>query len=241
MAYLEHCCIENQLPALLRREKGNALFQTNGDVTVEKLMQAACCLADSGFGEYWICIKEVDVVLMRFLRRWMQRGWIRELHLLTATDQREMVASELGEELMKHVDYGWREGLGLEAFCVVGDRESMVVQGEMLLAARTEAVMTAYSAAVGPNARMLGSEGTVGSLIENLRAILRVSKRKARKKKDVADGEAKDTVGTVPAVGSDADGERATEGLSTSVSQDPEEPTPAGQPEAVETQEPSAE
>jgi hypothetical protein len=164
--------------------KGSALFQTNGDVTIEKLMQAACCLASGGFGEYWICIREVDVVLMRFLRHWMNRGWIRELHLLTATDQREMVASELGEELMKQVDYAWREGLGLEAFCVVGERESMVVQGEMLLQPRTEAVMTAYSAAVGPNERMLGSEGTVGSLIENLRAILRLSKRKARKKKE---------------------------------------------------------
>ncbi len=182
--FVEPCCAEAQIPKLIRNSKGNALFQTNGDVTIEKLMQAACCLASGGFGEYWICIREVDVVLMRFLRHWMNRGWIRELHLLTATNQREMVASELGEELMKHVDYGWREGLGLEAFCVVGDRESMVVQGEMLLAARTEPVMTAYSAAVGPNARMLSPEGAVGSLVENLRAVLRVSKRKARKKKD---------------------------------------------------------
>lgn len=184
MAYLEPCCIEQQLPRAVKAGKGSALFQTNGDVTIEKLMQAACCLASGGFGEYWICIREVDVVLMRFLRHWMNRGWIRELHLLTTTDQREMVASELGEELMKHVDYGWREGLGLEAFCVVGERESMVVQGEMLLSARTEPVMTAYSAAVGPNERMLDSEGTVGSLIENLRAVLRLSKRKARKKKE---------------------------------------------------------
>jgi hypothetical protein len=188
MAYIEPCCAENQIPQLLRREKGNALFQTNGDVTIEKLMQAACCMASGGFGEYWICIREVDVVLMRFLRHWMLRGWIRELRLLTVGDQREMVASELGDELMKHVDYGWREGLGLEAFCVVGDRESMVVQGEMLLQPRTEAVMTAYSAAVGPNKRMLGSEGTVGSLIENLRAVLRVSKRRKRKSKGESSG-----------------------------------------------------
>lgn len=181
---MEPCCVEHTLPQLIRNSNGNALFQTNGDVTIEKLMQAACCMASGGFGEYWICIREVDVVLMRFLRHWMNRGWIRELRLLTVGDQREMVASELGEELMKHVDYGWREGLGLEAFCVVGDRESMVVQGEMLLSARTEPVMTAYSAAVGPNERMLSPEGAVGSLVENLCAVLRVSKRKARKKKD---------------------------------------------------------
>lgn len=197
MAYLEPCCIENQLPTLLRREKGNALFQTNGDVTVEKLMQAACCMASGGFGEYWICVKEVDVVLMRFLRHWMQRGWIRQLHLLTVGDQRNLVAGELGEELMAHVEYGWRDGLGLEAFCVVGDRESMVVQGEMLLAARTEPVMTAYSAAVGSNERMLGSEGAVGSLVENLRAVMRLQKRKARKKKD-AEAKAPDAVEESP-------------------------------------------
>ena len=182
--YLEPCCIENQLPSLLRREHGSALFQTNGDVTIEKLMQAACCMASGGFGEYWIAVRAVDVVLMRFLRHWMQRGWIRQLRLLTASDQRELIASELGTELMARTDYGWREGLGLEAFCVVGDRESMVVQGEMLLAARTEAVMTAYSAAVGPNDRMLGSDGAVGSLVENLRAAIRLSKRKTRKKAD---------------------------------------------------------
>ena len=182
--FLEPCCIENQLPALLRRERGNALFQTNGDVTIEKLMQAACCMASGGFGEYWIVVREADIVLMRTLAHWIDRGWIRRLCLLTEADQRTLVATELGEERMKLTDYGWREGLGLEAFCVVGERESMVVQGEMLLQPRTEAVMTAYSAAVGPNERMLGSEGTVGSLIENLRAVLRVQKRKARKKKD---------------------------------------------------------
>ena len=228
MAYLEPCCIEQQLPRAVKAGKGSALFQTNGDVTIEKLMQAACCMASGGFGEYWICIREVDVVLMRFLRRWMQRGWIRELRLLTVGDQRDLVASELGDELMAHVEYGWREDLGTEAFCVVGDRESMVVQGEMLLAARTEARMTAYSAAVGPNARMLGSEGAVGSMVENLRAVLRLQKRKVRRKKE-------DAVGTVPAVAEVADD--STEGLSPSVSSAPEEPKSAEEapPKAVET------
>lgn len=181
MAYLEPCCIENQLPALLRREKGNALFQTNGDVTIEKLMQAACCMASSGFGEYWICIREVDVVLMRFLRHWMNRGWIRELRLLTVGDQREMVASELGEERMKLTDYGWREGLAAsQLFCCIGDRETIVVQGEMMLQAATTARVTAYSASVGPNSRMLATDSPAASLIDNLRALLRASKRRKR-------------------------------------------------------------
>ena len=236
MAYIEPCCVEHTLPQLLRNSKGNALFQTNGDVTIEKLMQAACCMASGGFGEYWICIREVDVVLMRFLRHWMNRGWIRELHLLTVTDQRETVASELGDELMKHVEYGWREGLGLEAFCVVGDRESMVVQGEMLLAARTEAVMTAYSAAVGPNERMLGSEGTVGSLVENLRAVLRVSKRKAKKKKDA---EAKASEDAAEPTDAKAEAEAPTEETPTDAVETPTVEQPETTDEAPTVEQPT--
>ena len=201
--FLEPCCIENQLPQLLRRERGHALFQTNGDVTIEKLMQAACCMASGGFGEYWIVVREADVVLMRFLRHWMQRGWIRRLHLLTATDQRALVAGELGDGLAALCDYGWREALSLEAFIVVGDRESMVVQGEMLLQPRTEAVMTAYSASVGPNARMLSPDGDAGSLVENLRALLRVQKRRKQKSSE-AQPSGSDTAGTGSADTSEA-------------------------------------
>ena len=179
MAYLEPCCIENQLPALLRREKANALFQTNGDVTIEKLMQAACCMASGGFGEYWICIREVDVVLMRFLRHWMLRGWVKRLHLLTATDQSEMVASELGEAWMKQTEYGWSDGLQMEMFCVVGETETVVVSGPMPLQASPRQVLSNYSAFSGPISRLMGREGIVGSLLSNIQAIFRVQQKKA--------------------------------------------------------------
>ena len=182
MAYLEYCCIENQLPQLLRRERGHALFQTNGDVTIEKLMQAACCMASGGFGEYWIVVREADIVLMRTLAHWIDRGWIRRLCLLTETDQRTLVATELGTERMKITDYGWREGLAAsQLFCCIGDRETIVVQGEMMLQAATTARVTAYSASVGPNSRMLATDSPAASLIDNLRALLRASKRRKRK------------------------------------------------------------
>ena len=180
--FLEPCCIENQLPQLLRRERGHALFQTNGDVTIEKLMQAACCMASGGFGEYWIVVREADIVLMRTLAHWIDRGWIRRLCLLTETDQRTLVASELGTERMKLTDYGWREGLAAsQLFCCIGDRETIVVQGEMMLQAATTPRVTAYSALVGPNSRMLATDSPAASLIDNLRALLRASKRRKRK------------------------------------------------------------
>lgn len=180
---MEPCCVEHTLPQLIRNSKGHALFQTNGDVTIEKLMQAACCMASGGFGEYWIVVREADIVLMRTLAHWIDRGWIRRLCLLTEADQRTLVASELGTERMKLTDYGWREGLAAsQLFCCIGDRETIVVQGEMMLQAATTARVTAYSASVGPNSRMLATDSPAASLIENLRALLRASKRKARKK-----------------------------------------------------------
>ena len=219
--YLEPCCIENQLPALLRKERGNALFQTNGDVTIEKLMAAACCMASGGFGEYWILIKEVDIQLMRYLRHWFSRGWIRELRLLTATDQTATVTAELGE-WMSHTEYCWREGLGMELFAVIGDRESIVVQGDMLLVPRATAVMTAYSAVTGSNPRMLASDGAVGSIVENLRAVMRVEKRKAErtaaaaKAAEASEGGADDKAGADVATDSVASEAIAPEGEAVS-------------------------
>jgi len=181
--FVEPCCAEHQVPRLLRISNGHALFQTNGDVTIEKLMQAACCMASGGFGEYWIVVREADIVLMRMLAHWIDRGWIRRLCLLTETDQRTLVANELGTERMKLTDYGWREGLAAsQLFCCIGEGETIVVQGEMMLQAATTARVTAYSASVGPNSRMLATDSPAASLIDNLRALLRASKRKARKK-----------------------------------------------------------
>lgn len=189
MAFVEPCCAETQIPRLIRTAGGHALFQTNGDVTIEKLMQAACCMASGGFGEYWIVVREADVVLLRMLAHWIDRGWIRRLHLLTEADQRMLVASELGDGRMRLCETGSREGLSsAQMFCCVGDGETVVVQGEMMLAASPTARVTAYSAAVGPNSRLLAPDGIAASLIENLRAILRVQKRKARKKADEGPG-----------------------------------------------------
>jgi len=192
--FVEPCCAEAQIPKLIRNSNGHALFQTNGDVTIEKLMQAACCMASGGFGEYWIVVREADIVLMRTLAHWIDRGWIQRLCLLTETDQRTLVASELGTERMKLTDYGWREGLAAsQLFCCIGDRETIVVQGEMMLQAATTARVTAYSASVGPNSRVLATDSPAASLIDNLRALLRASKRKARKKASEAQPSGSDT------------------------------------------------
>ena len=177
------------------------MFQTQGDVTMKGLMGALCCVANAGFGEYWICVKEVDITLMRFLKRWYDRGWIRRLHLLTDGDQTELVASELGEAWMKQTEYGWREGQQMELFCVVGDTETVVVSGPMLLQASPKSSIANYSALSGSVSRLMGSEGIVGSLVGILQSLFRVQqkkseaaepKKKTSKKKDEPKAEESD-------------------------------------------------
>ena len=177
------------------------MFQTNGDVTMKGLMGALCCVANAGFGEYWICVKEVDITLMRFLKRWYDRGWIRRLHLLTDGDQSELVASELGEAWMKQTEYGWREGQQMELFCVVGDTETVVVSGPMLLQASSKSSIANYSVLSGSVSRLMGSEGVVGSLVGILQSLFRVQqkkseaaepKKKTAKKKDESKAEESD-------------------------------------------------
>lgn len=187
---VEPCCAEHQVPRLIRNGNGNALFQTNGDVTIEKLMQAACCLANSGFGEYWICIREVDITLMRSAKRWYDRGWVKRLHLLTATDQTELVATELGDEWMKLTEYGWSEGMQMEMFCVVGETETVVVSGPMLLQASPRQMLSNYSAFTGPVSRLMGREGIVGSLLGIIQSVFRVQKKKAEAEKAKAEAAA---------------------------------------------------
>ena len=239
MAFVEPCCVEHMLPQLLRNSKGNALFQTNGDVTIEKLMQAACCMASGGFGEYWIVVREADIVLMRTLAHWIDRGWIRRLCLLTETDQRTLVASELGTERMKLTDYGWREGLAAsQLFCCIGERETIVVQGEMMLQAATTARVTAYSASVGPNSRMLATDSPAASLIDNLRALLRASKRRKRKS-SAAQPSGSDTGNAQPS-GSDTDVASQSDASAGSDPSDPSDPSDTSAPSSAPSAESSA-
>lgn len=196
------------------------MFQTNGDVTMKGLMGALCCVANAGFGEYWICVKEVDITLMRFLKRWYDRGWIRRLHLLTDGDQSEMVASELGEAWMKQTEYGWREGQQMELFCVVGDTETVVVSGPMLLQASPKSSIANYSALSGSVSRLMGSEGIVGSLVGILQSLFRVQ----QKKSEAADPKKKTAKKKDEPKAEESDGQPTAEVEAPTVEQPAEEP-----------------
>lgn len=97
MAYIEPCCIDRQLPGLLKDAKGGfCFFQTSGDVTLQKLMDATSRLAGDGH-VLVMTTAEVDVAMLRTLAYYLRRGWTRALMLLTRTPQTELIATELAE------------------------------------------------------------------------------------------------------------------------------------------------
>ena len=102
MAYIEPCCCDRQLPALLKGSKF-AFFQTGGDLTVQKFMSAVSSLAGSGH-RMTLVIPEVDVMLLREIKRYFDRQWTAEMNLLTQTNQEQMVSEEL-QPYMDRVTY----------------------------------------------------------------------------------------------------------------------------------------
>ena len=71
----EPCCIENTLPRPLR-EHALATWQTNGDVTFDKLMKAVGCLAGDAI-TVTVITPSIDIAHLRYLRWLQQRGWLK--------------------------------------------------------------------------------------------------------------------------------------------------------------------
>lgn len=126
--YIQPCCIEKELPELLRKQPF-AFFQSNGDWTTADLMKAVSCMVQNA-----LCIlslPEVDVYLLRTLRTYLSKGWFRGLVLITAEPQAELVKSEMGGmlQLVTYVNnYQIQDGM----FALTDFLNFIVIQGAML-------------------------------------------------------------------------------------------------------------
>lgn len=126
--YIQPCCIEKELPELMRKQPFS-FFQSNGDWTVQDLMKSvgqlvphAVCL---------LALPEADVFLLRTLRTYLSKGWLRALVLVTAEPQGELVKAEL-QSYLPLVTYANHNQVqdGLLALTDFG--KFLVVQGAML-------------------------------------------------------------------------------------------------------------
>lgn len=129
MAYIEPCCAERQLPALIRESRGLCFFQTAGDVTIEKLFQATASLVSNDPKAMLLVVPEADLQLLRFLAYAFRRSWLRALLLLTQTAQRELVETEL-QPYLQAVHYA-ADPMVLDGLYVVASEQLRVKSEEL--------------------------------------------------------------------------------------------------------------
>ena len=88
--YIEPCCIDKDLPALIRRSQGGfCFFQTNGDCDLKKLLDSVSHMV--GGHVLVLTVPEVDILMLRTLAYYFRRGWTRALLLLTRAVQTELI------------------------------------------------------------------------------------------------------------------------------------------------------
>ena len=129
MAYIEPCCAERQLPALIRESRWLCFFQTAGDVTIEKLYQATASLVSNDPQTMLLVVPEADLQLLRFLAYAFRRSWLRALLLLTQTAQKELVETEL-QPYLPAVHYA-ADPMVLDGLCVVASEQLRVKSEEL--------------------------------------------------------------------------------------------------------------
>ena len=122
---MEPCCIGHQLPQLLKKYP-LATWQSNGDVTFDKLMKAISCLAGNSL-TVKIVIPTIDIPMLRLLLWYRQREWLKEVAILTKDDQTALMRSQLGMDFpltARHHDSVVESLLVIE-----GEKATVIVQG----------------------------------------------------------------------------------------------------------------
>ena len=81
--YIEPCCIDNQLPRLLRQSDGHAaMFQTSGDVTLEHMIKALMPMVGDRPRVLTLALPVVDDDVIALLQRYMRLEWVAHLNLI---------------------------------------------------------------------------------------------------------------------------------------------------------------
>ncbi len=126
VSFIEPCCAEKQLPLLLR-EQSFVPFQTNGDVTFEHFIKALSCLAGNEI-TIILATPSINVDMLRVLAWLSRRGWLKELHIATASDQAQLVRTELAE-LKETLHCYHHERIAESMLIIEGETASVVLQG----------------------------------------------------------------------------------------------------------------
>ena len=152
--YIEPCCIDKQLPALIKSQKF-CFFQTNGDCTLSKVLNAVSSMVGNDGHVMVLTVGEVDVMMLRTLEQYLRRGWSKAVLLLTARNQETLVRSELGGYL-RQVHYAVDPMVvdGQIVLLGVNSEKSLIIQGAVL--GQADFSLSLYTAWLGSDLNVVG-------------------------------------------------------------------------------------
>lgn len=90
--FQEPCCIERTLPLLIK-EYPLCTWQSNGDVTFEKIIKAVSHLAGSAL-EITLLLPKSELPILRVLAWYLYRGWLKSLTIVTTADESNNIRKE---------------------------------------------------------------------------------------------------------------------------------------------------
>lgn len=100
--YIEPCCCVRQIPEVLH--KGLCFFNTNGDVTLDKILSSVANMA----GEHQVLVyscQNIEHDFIRVLKHYFERGWITGAILVAQSTVSETLKTEdiLKQELGDYI------------------------------------------------------------------------------------------------------------------------------------------
>lgn len=174
MMIQEPCCIENTLPRLLTKGE-TTVWQTNGDVTFDKVMKAVSYLAGNE-----INVKVVTPVfslrMAKFMAWYWRREWLKGFSLLT----KEAVGSDVWAELREMGDVvgdvvthkNVKEGM----IIIKGEKATVIVIGDLLT--EVDAGLRNYITYVG------NSSAKIKEMTSVAEAMMKAAIRKRKKEEE---------------------------------------------------------
>lgn len=160
--FIEPCCAHKQLPQLIRAScrkdspsytAGISVFQTNGDVTLQKALDAMSSLIDESPFVILLSESRIDVPVLRHLAYYYRRGWMSSLLLLDSSTPSGQtspcpttdIEKHLPPQLLLHSRIISHEAEGASPlFACIGRRRLLVVTGSFLQGTGNVTQHTAY-------------------------------------------------------------------------------------------------
>lgn len=191
--YQEPCCIERTLPILVR-QYGWLPWQSNGDITLDKILNAVSHLAGNRVAISF-CIPTIDIAALRFFAWYHKRGWLTSLEIITSEDQTELIRAELPKELSVNI-VSHNSVVETQPIVVIkGEKQTVIVQGPLHTTIAATPVRESFITYAGTD------ESRIAQFTATLSSLIRVATRKktSHKNATVPDASASNSSAAVPA------------------------------------------